>query len=85
MTTYRTTPITTSIHLDGDNPIFGELRFDLEELAMITKVWAITEGRRHYKAIAPNGAIVSISHTSSCPFYLKHVVANLKRVEGRAI
>lgn len=23
-TTYRATPITTSIHLDGDNPIFGE-------------------------------------------------------------
>lgn len=43
--------------------------------------WVITEGRRHYKAIAPNGAIVSISHTSSCPFYLKHVIADLNRVE----
>lgn len=47
----------------------------------LTKGWVITEGRRHYKAIAPNGAIVSISHTSSCPFYLKHVLADMKRVE----
>lgn len=43
--------------------------------------WVITEGRRHYKAIASNGAIVSISHTSSCPHYIKHVIADLNRVE----
>ena len=47
----------------------------------LNKGWVITEGRRHYKVEAPNGAIVTVSHTSSCPFYLKHVVADMKRVE----
>lgn len=43
--------------------------------------WVITEGRKHYKAESPTGAIVVISHTSSCPHYIKHVIADLNRVE----
>jgi len=44
----------------------------------------IAEGRRHYKATSPTGITISISHTSSCPHYVKHVIADLNRVERRA-
>ncbi len=41
--------------------------------------WLLTEGSRHYKIRSPTGALVTISHSASCPYYLKHVVGDLKR------
>jgi hypothetical protein len=42
--------------------------------------WTLEHGRKHMKMKAPNGRLVVISNTASCPFYLKHVEADLRRV-----
>jgi len=47
--------------------------------------WIMLEGRKHYKIKSPTGALITISHSASCPYYLKHVVGDLKRagrIEG---
>jgi len=42
--------------------------------------WTMLEGRKHYKIKSSTGALVTISHSASRPYYLKHVGGNLKRV-----
>ena len=43
--------------------------------------WVSLGGRKHFKIRSPRGAIVSMSNTPSCPYMLKHVMQDVKRVK----
>lgn len=43
--------------------------------------WVSLGGRNHFKIRSPGGTIVSMSNSPSCPYMLKHVMADVNRVK----
>lgn len=49
----------------------------------INQGWSSSIGRNSYKLKHPLGGIVSMSKTPSCPFFLKHTIGDIKRLERK--
>ena len=47
--------------------------------------WTGEVGAKAFKMRSPNGSLVSCSLTPSCPFTLKHVMADVKRAKKREL
>ena len=53
--------------------------------SLVAEGWAILGGRKHYKVRSPGGHTLSLSNSPSCPYMLKHVendVRRIKRIEN---
>ena len=58
-----------------------ELKELLKEL--LSQGWTIEHGRKAFKLRSPKGSLVSCSRTPSCPFAVRHIRADIKRVLKR--
>lgn len=43
--------------------------------------WVILGGRKHYKVRSPKGHTLSIASSPSCPYALKHIEADVRRIK----
>lgn len=48
---------------------------------LVAEGWAILGGRKHYKVRSPRGHMLSMSNSPSCPFMLRHVEADVRRIK----
>ena len=48
---------------------------------LVAEGWKILGGRKHYKVRSPGGRTLSLSNTPSCPYMLKHVEADVRRIK----
>lgn len=54
--------------------------------SLVAEGWTILGGRKHYKVRSPGGRVLSMSNSPSCPYMLKHVendVRRIKRIEEK--
>jgi hypothetical protein len=57
----------------------SEIRTLIRELKR--KGLTVKQGRKHYRATHPSGKYVSFSVSPSCRFAVKHIMADIKRIE----
>ena len=50
---------------------------------LIDNGWTLEHGKKTFKLRSPKGGLVSCSRTPSCPFAIKHIEADIKRVIRR--
>mgnify|MGYP005608291141 CR=1 FL=1 len=43
--------------------------------------WVILGGRKHYKVRSPKGHTLSVSNSPGCPYALKHIEADVRRIK----
>ena len=48
---------------------------------LVAEGWKILGGRKHYKVRSPGGHTLSLSNSPSCPYMLKHVEADVRRIK----
>lgn len=48
---------------------------------LVSEGWEIVGGRKHYKIRSPKGHTLTLSNSPSCPFVLKHIEADVRRIK----
>ena len=49
--------------------------------SLVAEGWKILGGRKHYKVRSPGGHVLSMSNSPSCPYMLKHVENDVRRIK----